>query len=95
MRTRSLPVGAAIALAISLLTALPASAAIDVQSITFPGNESEFYSPFDGPATITFSFAGGENNATFNVRLRPAGGTAVYQEDVFQLLPSSSSRHDH
>jgi hypothetical protein len=76
-------VGAAIALVLGLLTAGPASAAITVQGITFPGGESEFYSPFDGPATITFSFAGNENNATFNVRLRPVGGSVIFQKDVF------------
>jgi hypothetical protein len=82
MRTRSLAAGAAIALAISLMTALPASAAISVQSITFPGGGSEFYSPFGGPATITFTFDGSENDATFNLRIRPAGGSAVHMENV-------------
>jgi hypothetical protein len=83
MRTRFLPLGAAIALAVGLLTAAPASATYAVESITFPGGDAEFYSPFSGPASIKFTFNGTENNATFQVRLRPAGGTAIHTEDVF------------
>jgi hypothetical protein len=83
MRTRSLPAGAAIALVFGLLTAGPAVAAYTVDSITFPGGGSEFYSPFSGPASITFSFEGTENDATFNLRIRPAGGSPVHTENVF------------
>ncbi len=81
MRTRFLPAGAAMALALGLLTATPAVATYAVASITFPG--SEFYSPFSGPATVTFTFDGSENDATFSVRIRPTGGTAVHAESVF------------
>ena len=84
MRTRILTLGAAMAVAIGLLTATPAAATYAVESrITFPGTNSEFYSPFSGPASIKFSFAGGESNATFNIRLRPAGGAAIHTKDVF------------
>jgi len=83
MRKRLLPAGAALAITIGLLTAAPAAAAYTVDSITFPGGGSEFYSPFGGPASITFAFTGNASNATFNVRLRPAGGTAIFQKDVF------------
>src|SRR3990170_2198909 len=83
MRKRLLPAGAAMALALSLLTAAPATAGVTVQSITFPGDGVEFYSPFGGPATITFAFTENSNNVTFNVRLRPAGKTAIFQKDVF------------
>lgn len=71
------------ALVLGFLTANPAVAAYTVNSITFPGGGAEFYSPFSGPAAIEFGFTGGEPNATFNVRLRPAGGTAIFQKDVF------------
>jgi hypothetical protein len=83
MRTRFLPLGAAIALAVGLLTAAPAAATYAVESITFPSGDAEFYSPFSGPASIKFTFDGSENDATFSVRIRPAGGTAVHSENVF------------
>jgi FlgD Ig-like domain len=83
MRTRLLPLGAAVALAVGLLTAAPAAATFAVESITFPDEDAEFYSPFSGPASIKFTFNGTEKNATFNVRLRPAGGTAIHTDDVF------------
>jgi hypothetical protein len=82
MRTRLIPLGAAIALALGLLTAGAALAAYTVDSITFPGGGTEFYSPFSGPASITFSFDGSENDVTFSLRIRPAGGTAVHTENV-------------
>lgn len=83
MRKRLLPLGAAMAVALGLLMAAPATATYAVESITFPDSSAEFYSPFSGPASIKFTFNGSENNATFNVRLRPAGGTAIYTKDVF------------
>jgi hypothetical protein len=83
MRTRFLMLGTAMAVALGLLTAAPASATYSVESITFPGGDAEFYSPFSGPASIKFTFNGTEKNATFNVRLRPAGGTAIHTRDVF------------
>jgi hypothetical protein len=81
MRTRLLPFGTAMALALGLLTATPAAATYAVASISFPG--SEFYSPFTGPATVTFTFDGSENDATFELRLRPVGGTAIHRKLVF------------
>lgn len=83
MRIRIFVSLTALALAIGLLTALPATAAYTVESITFPDAGAEFYSPFGGPATIEFGFLGTESNATFNVRIRPAGGTAIHRKDVF------------
>lgn len=80
MRTRFLPFGAAIALALGLLTAPPAAATY-AATVTFPG--SEFYSPFSGPATVTFTFNASDNDATFELRLRPVGGTAIHRKPVF------------
>lgn len=71
------------ALAVGLLTASPAAATYAVESITFPGGYSEFYSPFPGPASIRFTFDGSENDATFNVRIRAAGGAAFHTQNVF------------
>ena len=82
MRKRLVPAGAATALVLGLLTAGSASANYVVESITFPGGGSEFYSPFSGPASITFTFDGSENDATFSLRIRPAGGSAVHTENV-------------
>jgi hypothetical protein len=80
MRNRLVPAGAALALLFGLLTAAPATAAYTV-GITFPGDFSEFYSPFSGPATIHFTFDGTENDATFNFRIRPTGGSVVHRKD--------------
>ena len=83
MRTRSLPVAAAIALAFGLLTALPAAAVYEDPVITFPGGTSEFFSPFSGPATVTFTFDADSSDATFELRLRPLGGSAIREKQVF------------
>ena len=82
MRTRLVPVGGALGLLLGLLTAAPATAAYTVGPITFPSGSSTFYSPFSGPATIHFTFDGSENDATFSLRIRPTGGTAVHTENV-------------
>jgi hypothetical protein len=82
MRTRFLVVGIAMALGIGLLTASPAAASHTVL-IEFPGGSGEFYSPFGGPATITFTIDPTDVDATFSLRLRPAGGTAVHTETAF------------
>jgi hypothetical protein len=63
------------ALALGLLTAAPASAAY-AATISFPGGNTEFYSPFDGPASIQFDFDVGDPSQIFRVRVRPVGGTA-------------------
>jgi FlgD Ig-like domain len=83
MRKRLLPSSTALALTLGLLTATPAAATYAVESITFPGDRSEFYSPFSGPASIRFTFEGDEQNATFELRIRRAGGTAIHTHDVF------------
>jgi hypothetical protein len=82
MQTRFLVVGIAVALGTGLLTASPAAASHTVL-IEFPGGSSEFYSPFSGPATITFTIDPTDVDATFSLRLRPAGGTAVHSETAF------------
>jgi FlgD Ig-like domain len=82
MRKRLLPTGVAMALALGLLTASPAAAAYAV-TISFPGDDSEFYSPFTGAATIVFTFDPGEDDATFSLRIRPAGGAAVHTGSAF------------
>jgi hypothetical protein len=83
MRTRSLAAGSAVALALGLLTALPASAAYQDPLIEFPGGTSVFYSPFSGPATVTFTFDADTNDATFELRLRRVGGPALRTREVF------------
>jgi hypothetical protein len=82
VRKSSLSAAVVVALAIGLLPAAPALAAYGV-AISFPGGNSEFYSPFDGPATITFTFDGSEPDATFSLRLRPAGGSAIHTDTAF------------
>jgi hypothetical protein len=82
MRTRIFTIGTALALAIGLLTATPAAATY-MADISFPGPTAEFYSPFNGPATIAFTFDGSEADATFSLRIRPQGSSAIHTESVF------------
>ena len=93
MRTRSLAAGAAIALALGLLTALPASAAYQDPLIEFPGGTSVFYSPFSGPATVTFTFDADTNDATFELRLRRVGGAVIRTREVFIDPDTMASPH--
>src|SRR5918999_859479 len=87
MRTRFLPLGAAIALAVGLLTAAPAAATYTA-SISFPGGNTEFYSPFAGPASIRFDFDAGDPSRVFRVRVRPVGSTA-FKIRYFSVNPST------
>ena len=68
MKLRLLSLAAVMALAVSLLTAAPAAAAIAVDSIKFPGDLSEFYSPFAGPASVKFIVNGNGADATYSLR---------------------------
>ena len=81
MRKR-ISLGIAAALLVGVLGAAPASASYAVDSITFPGGHAEFYSPFTGPATITFSFQDTDPDATFEIRLRPLGGAKIHSKTV-------------
>lgn len=76
MRTRLLTIGSAMAFAVALLTATPAAATYTA-SISFPGGNTEFYSPFAGPASIQFDFDVGDPSQVFRVRVRPVGGSAI------------------
>jgi hypothetical protein len=71
------------ALALGLLTAAPAAAAYTVDAITFPDGTSTFHSPFSGPATVTFSWDVDSSDATFELRLRPLGDSAIHRTPVF------------
>jgi hypothetical protein len=82
MRKRLFALTGSVAIAIAVLTAMPASAA-HVVTIEFPGGNTEFYSPFEGPATITFTIDPSDVDDTFNIRLRPTGGSVVHSETVF------------
>jgi FlgD Ig-like domain len=93
MRTRSLAAGAAVALALALLTTLPASAAYQDPLIEFPNGTSVFYSPFSGPATVTFTFDADTNDATFELRLRRVGGPAIRTREVFIDPDTMESPH--
>lgn len=81
MRTRLLTLGTTLALTIGLLMPSPAAANHAV-TIEFTGG-SEFYSPFGGPAMITFTIDPSDDDVTFSLRLRPAGGTAIHTETAF------------
>jgi hypothetical protein len=90
MRKRFLPLGIAMALALGLLTATPAAAAYDI-NITFPGGDSDFYSPFGGPALIEFdNFTAADNDTTFRARLREVGGSTI-EIKYFSIDPDELS----
>jgi hypothetical protein len=89
MRTRLLTAGTAMALALGLLTATPATAAY-AATISFPGGNTEFYSPFGGPASIQFDFDAGDPSQVFRVRVRPVGG-AAFVIRYFSVNPSTQT----
>ncbi|MGH2680832.1 MAG: hypothetical protein ACRDG8_10205 [Actinomycetota bacterium] len=91
MRVRLFSAGVAGALCLGVLSAAPAVAAYAVDSITFPGDGSEFYSPFSGPATVTFSFDEDAHDATFELRLRPIGGSAIRRKEILVDPDTQSS----
>jgi hypothetical protein len=82
MRKRTLALTGSVAVGLTLLTAVPAAAAHTV-TIAFPGGNSEFYSPFAGPATVTFTIDPSDVDDTFAIRLRPTGGSVIHSESVF------------
>lgn len=81
MRARVLPLSLAVASVLGLLTSTPAHAAYDAV-ITFPGDRSEFSSPFAGPATIAFAFDGTEADQAFSLRIRQLGREAIHRETI-------------
>jgi hypothetical protein len=94
MRKRLLPVGVAMALALGLLTAAPAQAAY-AATISFPGGNTDFYSPFDGDASIQFDFNDFNDvvpdpSQLFRVRIRPVGG-ALIKSTPFSVNPATQS----
>ena len=81
--------GTAVALTAGPLTASPAVAAYSV-GISFPGGNTEFYSPFAGPATIQFDFDAGDLSQVFRVRVRPVGGP-VFVTRYFSINPTTQT----
>ena len=97
MKRRAAPVIAALALAVTVLTATPALATYSVSEIAFPNSATTFFSPFSGPADITFNFNDyldpGTNDPrrSFNLRLRVQGSsTSIHTENV-SITPSSQT----
>ncbi|HET9671389.1 MAG TPA: FlgD immunoglobulin-like domain containing protein, partial [Actinomycetota bacterium] len=64
------------AIGIVLVVAVPASAAHEV-TIDFPGNVAEYYSPFDGPATIEITVDAADVDDTFTAKLKSPGGSVL------------------
>ncbi len=95
MSKRSGALVVALALAIGLLTATPAAATYGA-SISFPGNTTTFYSPFSGPANITFTFnddgepGTNDKSEMFSLRLRVENGATVHTDSV-TIYPDSQS----
>lgn len=96
MKKRSVALVALFTVGIALLTEIPALATYTVSEISFPGGATTFFSPFDGPAQITFSFndntsaqPGVDPTRTFNVRLRKDGAT-IHSQNV-TITPGSET----
>jgi hypothetical protein len=92
MKRRAAPVIAALALAITMLTATPALATYRASAILFPSGATTFYSPFSGPATIRMSFDSVgptyDPPATITVRLRVQGSTSTIHSQNFNIDPN-------
>jgi hypothetical protein len=85
MRKRSFALVAVLALGMELLGAAPALAFYSVSTISFPSDAVTFFSPFSGPAQITFSFddVGPKYDPakTFTIKLIK-DGTTVHSDTV-------------
>lgn len=88
MRLRIPVLGLTLSVLIGLLTATPALAVFSVAPIQFPNNTSTFYSPFSGPAEITFNFndyqdlGPNDPSTTFSLRLRVQNGPTIHTQSV-------------
>jgi hypothetical protein len=97
MKRRAAPVIAALALAVTMLTATPALATYTVSEIAFPSAATTFFSPFSGPADITFSFndyldpGTNDPSRTFNLRLRVQGSSSSIHTENVTITPSSQT----
>ena len=99
MRKRSVAAVAALTVLIGLASATPALATYSA-SILFhpPQNATTFFSPFSGPAEITFNFddnptGGIDPPTTFNVRLRYENGATIHSQN-FTITPQVGSSPD-
>jgi hypothetical protein len=93
MKKRSLALVAVFTVAIGLLSEAPALATYSVTRILLPNGAATFFSPFSGPAEITWDFndfmESGTNdpNRVFTVRLKKEGTTV--HTDTFNITPGS------
>ena len=96
MGKRSVATVAVFTVLIGLLTATPALATYSA-SIRFPNGASTFFSPFSGPAEVTFNFddalPGLDPATTFNVRLRYENGATIHSQN-FTITPQVGSSPD-
>ncbi len=77
-------------LGMSVLVAPPAQASFGAL-VELPGGK--IYSPFGGPATVTFTFDGGDSASVFTVRLRKVGGGTIKEKDYLVDPSSDTSPH--
>ena len=76
---------------IGSLGAVPASAAFGAV-VQLPAGA--VYSPYDGPVTVTFTFAPGDLPEIFTVRIRQPGHGAIKQKDYLVDPETDTSPHD-
>lgn len=79
-----------ILLGAGVLTAPPALAAYGVL-VQVPA--SSFYSPYGGPATVTFTFDPAESAAIFTVRIREPGHGSIKEKDFLVDPATQTSPH--
>ena len=96
LRKRSVATVAVLTVLIGLVTA-PAALATYSASIRFPNGATTFFSPFSGPAEVTFNFdddlPGLDPATTFNVRLRYENGATIHSQN-FTITPQVGSSPD-
>lgn len=77
-------------LGMSVLVAPPAQASFGVVVELPAGN---IYSPFGGPAAVTFTFDGGDSASVFTIRLRRVGHSIIKERD--HLVDPSTDTSPH
>jgi hypothetical protein len=90
MRKRAAAFLVAVVLGMSVIVATPASASF-AAVVEVPDTA---YSPYGGPATITFTFDGSDEATIFTVRLRRPGKTAIKAKDYLVDPASQTSPLD-
>jgi methionine-rich copper-binding protein CopC len=91
MRKRAAALLVAIVLGMSVIVATPAAASFGAVVQDVP---ETVYSPYGGPATVTFTFGESDEAAIFKVRLRRPGKAAIKTRDYLVDPEAHASPHE-